>query len=403
MRITMLCVPFAPRRCARNGGELRFWQNASSLLALGHKLTLLVPADRVQDLDLQADGTALEIIPTKIQRPAEGRWNSYRLALLSMLSNRAALRYFLRIDPESLTTALRQVEREPNQLVWAEWVGGMWAAVPFKRVLYSHTDFLHKVINVRYQTKRRRITLRERLRLRRLQRAELALSDRAQAVICVSAAEAVELTARRTDVTYIPIVGPTIRRPEANAEPVARVFLFGTGANTAMRRALAFLREELWPRLGEVRNRVEWHSVGEPDGLDVGGNWTWMVQHFKSHGFVEDLSRVFRPGDGLLMPYPENTGFRTRFVTAAAYGVVAVGLQSTFSCAPEFKNELNCLVAQDTAGLVRQLERFSSDRTLRSRLGRAAMELYRREFSFEAQLPKYRLVLERLTESDRRK
>ena len=395
----MLCSNFAPRRCARNGGELRYWQNASSLLALGHKLSLVVPADRLHDLDLQADPAALEIVPVQAQKPAVGRLQARVQALLAMLSNHAALRYYLHLEPTPVTATLHQVQREPGQPVWAEWVSGIWAAASFDRVVYSHHDFLYRVIGVRYQTKKRSVDQIERLRLRRLRRAEEALCGRAQAVVCVSASEAAELAARRVQVEYIPIVGPTIQITATNAAPVARIFLFGTGANTAMRRSLAFLREELWPLLRKLRCRLEWHQVGEPDAHDIGGNWTWLTQHFKIHGFVPDLSSVFLPGDGLLMAYPENTGFRTRFVTAAAHGVVSIGFQSTFLCIPEFENDVNCLMAPDTAGLVRQLERFGSDQSLRSRLAAAAIALYRREFSFEAQLPKYRRILECLTDA----
>lgn len=399
MRLTMLCLNFAPRRVARNGGELRYWQNASSLLTLGHQLTLLVPADQAQNVDLQADPATLKIVPVPCKQPADGRLKAGLRAMLAMLSSHACLRYYLRIEPAAIITSLRRVRSEPGQAVWAEWVGGIWAAASFKPVVYSHHDYLHRILSVRDRTKKRTLDQLEQFRRRRLKRVEQVLCDRASAVVCVSSSEAAELAARRDRVAYIPIVGPTIQTANAAAAPAARMFLFGKGSNTALRRSLAFLRQELWPQLGELLGRFEWHQVGEPDARDVGGNWTWLTQHFVTHGFVPDLSTVFRPGDGLLMAYPEDTGFRTRFVTAAAYGVVNIGFQDTFLCVPEFENEVNCLMARDTAGLVRQLERFGSDQALRTRLAAAAMALYRQEFSFEAQLPKYRHVLENLNDA----
>jgi glycosyltransferase involved in cell wall biosynthesis len=133
--------------------------------------------------------------------------------------------------------------------------------------------------------------------------------------------------------------------------------------------------------------------VGKPD-LTSAEDWNWIQQKFVCHGFVDDLSAMFRMGDASLIPYQEDTGFRTKFVSAAGHGVVNIGYEQTFRCAPEFTPGKNCLAANTPREMAELLNTYAGDVNWRLRLGEASRVLYENQFSFEAQLPKYNQVLE---------
>ena len=165
-----------------------------------------------------------------------------------------------------------------------------------------------------------------------------------------------------------------------------------------MRSAARHCREVIWPLFAAapVSPSVEWHQVGDPEGIPS-ENWRFVEKNCVCHGYVPDLSSVFRLGDASLSTYQQDTGFRTKFVTAAAHGVISIGYPETFRCAPEFTPGRDCLVAGSPVDLVELLVHYGRDADLRRRIGEGARALYERAFSFEAQLPKYAQVLEDVT------
>lgn len=390
--ILQVCSGFLPRRDATNGGELRYWQNLASLTKLGHEVHLvaiLSEESRAAGAGLSPDVAEL---PATFRILREPRGPTGRLwALRTLVDDEAAFRLHCPASPEVRHDVAEILRRLRPAVVWADWIGSL-AVVPGGRpLIYSHTDFTHRVLAVRNATKRRVLRWQDRERLRRAARFEVALCRRPDYTVCVSASERDELTGHGVSATYIPIVGPSLpRQPAAPADDV-RVYLFGNGHNTALRSSIAHLREALWPHVAHVP--VSWHQVGEPDPHNS-DNWQWVTRRFCGHGYVGDLGTLFRPGDASLVPYLEDTGFRTKFTTAAAFGVVSIGYRVTFRCAPEFTHGKDCLMAESPEELACLLSRFAADRALRCRLAEGARQLYESRYSFEAQIPKYRQVID---------
>jgi hypothetical protein len=192
--------------------------------------------------------------------------------------------------------------------------------------------------------------------------------------------------------TYIPIVGPTLAKPDGAADGAPRFFLFGNH-NTAHAAALAEIRHRLWPALAAANVRCEWHQIGKPPG-NRDDDWRWMERTFDHvHGFVDELATVMRPGDVSVMPYRFDTGFRTKFAVAAGYGVTSAGYIESFKCAPEFAANRDSIAEADVDGLARAFARVITDRAWRAQLGAGARATYERAFTFEAQLPRYAEVL----------
>jgi glycosyltransferase involved in cell wall biosynthesis len=390
MRILQLCYGMPPRMNAGNGGELRYWQNLASMVALGHEVHLVVCRSR-DPLDPE-----VQRLPHSVRYIAGPERPISRVASWkSVFSDTSALEIFFPHTRRLRDEVADVVARIRPDIVWADWIGAMAIAPRDIPAIYSHSDFYYKILEVRGKTKSRRLRWPDRQRWKRLPRVEFALCNEAAHVVCASASEKQQLEGLACGSTYIPIVGPNISRPGDFSHKTGRVFLFGALFATSMKSAVRHLREQVWPLLNGSRTMLEWHQLGKPDpSIDEDGNW--IRQKFVCHGFVGDLSGVFRLGDASLIPYQEDTGFRTKFVAAAGHGVVNIGYEQTFRCAPEFTAGLDCMVARSPSELTELLNTFAADAILRRRLGEASRALYEREFSFEAQLPKYEQALLRV-------
>jgi glycosyltransferase involved in cell wall biosynthesis len=378
-----------PSLVPRCGREVRCTQNIAALTALGHEVHLLTGRTAT------AAPAAIPFAKTVHSADIPVRRKSRREKRLALFSNEAAFRLYTPIA-QGFQDAVDAVVRDIRpELVWDEEKVSVPDGLP---VVYSHHDFLHKIIPLREGLTRGGVRWRDRIRHARFRRAELNRCERADHLVFASASEMEDLGRLARRATYIPVVGTTIARRADSTASRGRVFVFGHEKATAMRVALRHLRDCVWPLLGEDGEGLdaEWHQVGSPPPGEGSDAWRWLAERFVCNGFVEDLSTVFRLGDACLVSYPKESGFRVKFVMAAAHGLVNIGYRHGFHCAPEFTPEVDCLVGDTPEELVDQLRRWAGDVALRRRLGEAARALYESEFTFEAQLPRYERVLRRV-------
>ncbi|MBE2268024.1 MAG: glycosyltransferase family 4 protein [Anaerolinea sp.] len=365
-----------------------------SLVRLGHEVHVIVVGADIQPDDIEPGvreaAASVNCIP--LAKPEVQTLDWWKL----LYSNDALTKVFfpgfwrLRDAVERILTSINP------DYVWAEWIGALTVIAPSRKVIYSHHDFYYKVREVRDKVRGAKRRFIDQLRENRLKQYELMLSRKGLCTVCVSDSERQEFEALGVrNVSYIPIVSETIPPPSVQTD-TGRIFVFGTWHNTAMRSSMKHFREAIWNLIEHSALPLEWHQVGTLE-TQQSDTWKWVQEHFVLHGFIEDLDSVFRIGDASILPYKENTGFRTRFVIAAAYGVVNIGYNETFLCAPEFTPGRNCLAGQTPQDIANLIQQYASDPALRKRLGEAARELYENEFSFEAQLPKYARVLEQAT------
>ncbi|MCI0709844.1 MAG: glycosyltransferase family 4 protein [Chloroflexi bacterium] len=394
MKILHACFGQIPRINAVNGGQLRYWQDLNALATLGHDVHLvLLFGGTEDDLEPEVRETTSSIISLR-----RGHWEPTYLNLLkAMLSPSAAMSYYTKTHSSHKKTFDHVVSALKPDLIWAASFGGIFFANSFNPVVYSHSDFYFKILNIRAQAKKRKLKLRDYLTHIQLKRSEFQMCRAANAVVCASASDRDFIQQHlNINTTYIPIVGPTLHQPQNGDVSSGRIFLFGNSGNSALFYAREHLRNELWPLLEPALPEVEWHQVGlimphHEDRPDI----QWLQQNFDGiHGFVEDLGTVFCSGDISLVPYTEDTGFRTKFVTAASYGVINIGYRATFECAPEFEHGKNCLIADSPAELVKLLQDVTQNAEWRASLAAGARQLYEERFSFESQLPLYQRVLE---------
>jgi hypothetical protein len=403
VKILQLAYDATPKRIAPAGGVLGMFQNLQALVELGHEVHLAVIATD-EEVDPEVQSLAKSVHRIRARRP------TLPYALLERVLNPEtfALRFpAAHGHAEQIARLVRELSID---LVWAD--SSFALALAPRRdvpVVFGNYDFLFKLKAVRRET-RRRISLHDlrhpralrrrvlrrpdAFRLADLERYELGITREAAHVMCVSASEATFCRDQGIPATHIPIVGPTIPTP-GNTVPdrPPRFFLFGNH-NTAHAAALAEIRHHLWPALERASVRCEWHQIGRaPKHPD--DDWRWMERSFdRVHGFVEDLGTVFQPGDVSVVPYRHDTGFRTKFTVAGAYGVISAGYHATFLCAPEFRPGVDCIAEQGPEELARSFERVIQDRGLRQSLAAGARRLYDASFTFESQLPHYASILQ---------
>jgi glycosyltransferase involved in cell wall biosynthesis len=387
MKILQLSYSGTPKRNAPAGGGVGMFQNLKALVELGHEveLALIAPSEQV---DAETRGLCREVHellprePPLWLRPLRRVLNPETFAL--RFPNAAGLR----------DAVARVADRMRPDAIWADSTFAL-ALAPRDRypVVFGNYDFLFRLKAVRLASRKRKLLRRpDAMTLAQLEAFELQLAREAAHVMCVSASDADFLNGQRIASTFIPIVGATIAAPTAEATDPPRFFLFGNH-NTAHAAALSEIRHRVWPELARAGVKVEWHQIGKPP-KHRDDDWLWMERSFDHvHGFVEDLATVFRIGDVSVVPYRHDTGFRTKFTIAAGYGVTSAGYEETFRCAPEFTNDVDCIVARGPAELAESFARIQRDRAWRSSLGNAARSLYDRVYTFEAQLPRYAAIL----------
>lgn len=360
------------------------WQNLSALLELGHEVRLVVTQrdqsiDRTLEASLEGTVYCVPIRPPRVSADRVlGRFFRHD-TMPFRLPEWQGIRAQVRAD----------VGRTQPDLIWADGIHSLLHAPKGQApIVYAHHDFLHQIRQVQKRAAGRRLARPDIVSIARLARMEADLIAQAGSAISVSASDVPALEEMGTPTTYVPVVGTDI--PLQTHAPAARprVVLFGR-SNTAMTMARKTLREEVWPLISpELRGSYEWLQVGELP-KEGAPDRRWLEDNFQTLGFVEELSTVLRPQDLCLVPYREDTGFRVKFVTAAAYGLVNIGFCESFACAPEFVPGVNCLAGESPSALVELLEQYASSSSLRSRLSRASRDLYDASFTLRGRLSSY--------------
>lgn len=393
MRIAQLCFQRYPSPRHLGGGDVRLWQSLCSLRALGHDVDVVVcdpRNERTTELDRVA--SSVTVLRSKEMRPGTFPWLASRMFNPSSLAMACPDLRGLR---DSVSLSLSEVGMDP-ELIWAEEVFSVLLAdediqIP---IVHSHHDFHFKLKLVRSQIERtKRLRRPQAISNKRLRELELDVCRRAAHTVCVSSSEAEFLRGLGISASYLPVTGPTIPAPDYAKLSTGRFFLFGN-PNTAMQAARRELETRIWPEVERRTLNLDWHQLGKMPSNTDDPSWRWLTERFVVHGFVEDLGKLFLPGDASVMPYPFDTGGRVKFAVSAGYGVVNIAYEKTFECSEEFTNRVDCLAAKDPSELAELLRELASDEALRLRLARGARAVYERHFTMEALYPRYQEILD---------
>jgi len=384
MKIVQICDGMAGANIS-GGGQVFYFQNLAALVELGHEVHLVAcnPSREPQD-DVLSRAASVTFVHNV---PPSKRSLDY---LLARVFRPETLVYQF---PEwgGLQAQVKQaVKRIAPDLIWADHIQSLLLAPKELPIVYGHLDFIYQLQPVRRVAHRGRIRRPDAIRTSSQQKLEHNLCRTARFAVSVSSTDLKVFDELGVPSVYMPVFGPAIARREMKPRSKARAFLFGR-SNTAMNMQRRTLKEDVWPHV-RADSAPEWHLVGE-EPATKDDTWRWFEQNFTRHGFVEDLGTVFTPGDLCLIPYKDDTGFRAKFVTAAAYGMVNIGYEETFRCAPEFVPGENCLAARDGAHFAELVHQYTADASMRERLANASRALYDEKFTLASHLATYERIL----------
>lgn len=252
--------------------------------------------------------------------------------------------------------------------------------------IYFHHDWLYRIFALRSGQPQNAV----------LKQREENVSRSAFAVVTGSVYEGKELLdlgCRR--VRYIPVAYEPVRIEMA--EPVERkprlVHLGGMGTTANWQGLLSFF-EKAWPAL-KMQYRLD--VIGDlrqaPEALEQ------HLREVNCLGFVNDLSTVMRPYDLQIIPWNHPTGQRTKVPVAMNYGQVIIACRGGVAGFEELQTEVNCILVDSIEGMPKAIELVAGNSELRVRLGKAAKTTFEEHFTREALLPRYKDLLEELSEA----
>jgi glycosyltransferase involved in cell wall biosynthesis len=211
------------------------------------------------------------------------------------------------------------------------------------KIIYSHHDFLWKLVLIRRQLRKDRIRA---FLLQWIQKD--AIRKNGNYVVGGAQNELNEVSAinKRSSTLYIPTLYPIIpvsfpQNPFANLP--LRIVHFGSPQATANRIGLKNLLTHIIPQL---QNKIDFECliVGHPDKNNPELNRLLDQPNIICTGYVADLRSVLRPLDIHILPYDQPTGSRTRYAVAINHGQLLVAHRACVTGIEGLIHQENCLL-----------------------------------------------------------
>lgn len=393
-----------------NGGPMTCWAITTSLLAAGHRVTVVAlsypgdyfntPERRVCVMDAGADLIQVETkVPVRLQPQVasvpgkiRGKLNRVFCPDISCFFPTVAVvprmkEVLERARPDAMfvyhwdsLAAVHGLDVAPRMAA----VGDPWHLPGLRRWQQTPPrltrDYLVWTI----------LTVRN---LRHCPKAMVRLLNTCEASGCFQAHAAAWL--RRNGASHCaylrsPVMdacGPDWRklRESMQATKKPRILLGPSNLEiTSTSAGLRLFAKEILPRLEQELGPegFEVHIVGEGrPPRELAG--ILPRPSVKLRGRVEPADPEFLSADVQLVPTPFVLGVRLRIISGFSFGCCVVAHRNEALNIPEMVHERNALLAGDGGGLAAAIIRASRDGALRERLGTAARQTYERHFSPE--------------------
>jgi glycosyltransferase involved in cell wall biosynthesis len=205
---------------------------------------------------------------------------------------------------------------------------------------------------------------------------EFAQCDGFDCVVAIAPEESARFAAglQRTPVAYIPggIALADSAKPQYDGEPI-----FVIGPNPFNVQAYLYLAVRV---IAQLRVLVPGATIGvigsQSDVLPE-------VEGLKRHGFVEDLSALYKHAPFAVCPLIGGTGMQMKIVEAMAHGVPVIALKNMAGSSPIIHG-VNGYIAESADEFVQYAEKLLRDRTLCRTLGQAARKTLEERYSQQA-------------------
>jgi len=267
--------------------------------------------------------------------------------------------------------------------------------------IYSHHDVLHRLRQIRYGVR----NLRDRWFLFTAARAEKCINLAPDIVFTASLTEADWLRGLRSKpVSVIPMAYPMSGAPPGGAiRQDVRIIHLGSLETTANRQGLAtYLRrvhDKVIHALQKEGIQAELWVVGDHSQVKSPLSELLIKPNTVLKGFVPNLSEVMRPYDIAILPYENDTGFRTKLPLFFLHAQVVVTTRAAVAgmYLPGLENA--CVMVEKLDDFFTTIVDLAKNPARRKQLGREAYLYYQKNFTYDAVLNQYHPLLNQLMPS----
>lgn len=285
----------------------------------------------------------------------------------------------------------RHIEENIRQtqpdLIWvehAEAAAGMALIPRPPRWIYSHHDLLYRVRGIRRQNH----NARETWELNACRRAETQIIRSAPMIITASQTEAGRISKLGgKNIRVIPVSYEAIAPPpeSARVESPTRIIHFGSLETTANRVGLeAYLK----------RAHKQVVQACQQNGVDVS---LWIIGDASKAkeplitllkeanaalaGFIPDLSAALRPYDIAILPYEQDTGYRTKLPLLLGHAQIVVATRAAIAGTPlPGLNEV-CLICEQLDDFPKAISQITSQKSKMENIGKLAHKFFMEHFT----------------------
>lgn len=286
------------------------------------------------------------------------------------LENLSLMTYDYKSCGQLLSQLQETIQTKKPTYLWAEHLEPLLLLKQLdtgkSKIIYSHHDFLFKLLKIR------RGILKDRIRSIFMKRLELLSIRYIDFFVSGSLAE-IKFT-KRIMQNSCQVFSPCIY-PERNSvkgfssidNKTVRIVHFGTIAATANKLGLDNLFKNILPAINHLD--FELHFVGNVKEyiLKIFSEQLGQLKIF-FHGFVENLDDFFQPFDIHIIPYKGVSGTRTRVGSIIRYRPCIVGYENLLDSYPFLVNKKNSLIAKTDQEIINLLKLAICDKNLRTNI-----------------------------------
>ena len=223
----------------------------------------------------------------------------------------------------------------------------------------------------------------QRILLMRLSKVEVSLLQQCDLVYSHAAQHCRWLQEHKVEkATYLPVAVPDNAKrfftKEKDVNDPLRIIMVGAVNNTATRMGIRYFTRHIAPDLDALWRKTHGFELQIFGGgkLDEKTKNKLDFEWVKVMGYVENIGIEFYNSDILLVPIPDNLGFRTRISEGFSYGCcVITHVANTLGMAELRENE-NSLVCANSGEFISAISSCLNSRELRERISRAARKTY---------------------------
>lgn len=274
---------------------------------------------------------------------------------------------------QSLSGLNQALKGQPDaRLIWCEhlmpllYVSSILPEKSFgERVVYSHHDFLFKILRIRSKS------LGHFARSLLVKRLETLLLRKVRYFVSGSVSELRQITALASGAVraeflpcLYPMPGPNGSRPSSRG---VKIYHVGTASATANRVGIHFFLSKVFPSIEHLPFTLEF----------VGNVQDYVLREFprlKNHpkivfrGFVPNLEETIEEGMIHVIPYSGMTGTRTRVAGIARFKPCILGFGTIQDSYPFLTDGSNAAIAESDDDFVTKLKQLISDPVLRAKI-----------------------------------